>query len=193
MKIKIYPEGKTGKKPKEKNKWINYNKQKELQSFNDFSNENVIYTDGSCDKHKIGGWSFTYKDYSEYGSLRSTTNNQMELLAVIKALEYSYSLNHDIIIVSDSQYCIKGSSIWMYSWFKNGKLNKLDLKNVDLWKQVYKLVKESKNKIQFAWIKGHAGNEMNEKVDKLANKGRIELSNDSRLKQNAFSEVINEV
>ena len=167
-----------------------------MTSFVETTNLNciIIHTDGSCNpKDKTGGWSFICNEYEEYSGAENTTNNRMELTAVLKALEYVKRENlQEVIIVSDSQYVIKGCLDWVYVWFKGGKLNKLDLKNPELWGRVYTLIKELKN-IDFRWTKGHVGNEMNEKVDKLANKGRKELNNASRLQQNESSEVLNKV
>lgn len=135
-----------------------------------------IYADGACKNNPgVGGWGVillhgeTKKEL--YGGEQRTTNNRMELTAVIKGLE-ALKEPCDITIYSDSQYVIHAfNHDWISNWKRNGwKLNTVKpLKNDDLWKQLYALT--LKHEITWVWVKGHAGNAYNERADYLANKG----------------------
>ena len=96
-----------------------------------------------------------------------TTNNRMELLAVIKALE---SINHhlEITIYTDSKYVINGITSWIKKWKTNDWKNssKTPVKNIDLWKILD--ISSQKKKIKWEWVKGHSGNTYNDKVDEIA-------------------------
>lgn len=126
--------------------------------------EVTIYTDGGCDNMTgIGGWAFAVsKKYYWSGSCSGTTNNRMELTAIIEAIKTVRAKNKDILIkiVSDSQYCVKGFSEWMHKWVKKD-WNKI--KNPDLWIELY----EIKDKVELSWVRGHSGVPMNEFVDSL--------------------------
>jgi len=123
-----------------------------------------IYTDGSCLKNPgVGGWGIiilnkipTYIS----GGEKYTTNNRMELEAVIKALEFT---SGEVIIYSDSNYVIKGITEWIYSWKKKNWKN---IKNIEYWKRLDEQVQN--RKITWRWVKAHNGNFYNEEVDKLA-------------------------
>ena len=127
------------------------------------SSQITVYTDGSCAPTNPGkgGWAFVILDYKDCewqvsGSEKWSTNNRMELQAVISALEFAYD-EDDFIIYSDSMYvinCAKG--IWKRK------------KNTDMWEK-YKKISENK-KINWIWVKGHNGDKYNEIVDKLAKK-----------------------
>jgi ribonuclease HI len=133
-----------------------------------------IYTDGSCSPNPgVGGWAYIIRYPSEteiigYGYELGSTNNRMEIMAVIKALEY---LNRPsfIELTLDSQYVGYGMIRWMHGWAKTGFNNK----NGDLWKVLYNLYKYHKN-IDVNMIKGHSDCLDNNRCDKLAVKARKE-------------------
>ena len=133
-----------------------------------------IYTDGSCLKNPgSGGWAAIICTDNEVkkisGSEKDTTNNRMELMATINALKEVNS--EDLIeIYTDSKYVKNGITDWIHNWIKNNwkTSNKEDVKNKDLWVQLYDLNKNSK--IKWNWVKAHAGNPLNEEVDLLAKK-----------------------
>jgi ribonuclease HI len=130
-----------------------------------------IYTDGACSGNPgKGGYGivmkFPEKNYEKRYSAgyRLTTNNRMELLAVIVALEKLKSTENDIHIYTDSKYVVDAiQKKWLQSWVKIGFKNK---KNPDLWKRMIPLLKE--HQTTFHWIKGHAGHPENEICDQLA-------------------------
>lgn len=137
-----------------------------------------IYTDGAC-KHQgtpyaKGGWGVVFfnKERPEEYQTRSgkgpvgTTNNRMELQAVIEALKiFQDEKPYRLVINSDSEYVVKGASIWSKKWIQNGFKK---IKNVDLWQELLVLAKG--NYIKWQWVKAHAGNTFNELADELANK-----------------------
>lgn len=140
-----------------------------------------IYTDGACKSNPgEGGFSYLIKmnnviyKYAQ-GEL-TTTNNRMELSAVlfafnaIKNIEIDSKLQYDINVHSDSRYVTDAvNKNWLFNWVRRGFLN---VKNTDLWSQVYLLISplmlQSNVKVNFVWVKGHSGNYYNEIVDKLA-------------------------
>ena len=133
-----------------------------------------IYTDGSCLKNPgDGGWATIIigndKSKEISGSERNTTNNRMELLAPINALK-EMKRDEQIEIYTDSQYVKLGITDWIYKWVLNNwkTSKKEDVKNKDLWIELYNLNKNLD--IKWNWVKAHAGNTMNEKVDLLAKK-----------------------
>ena len=129
-----------------------------------------IYTDGSCSGNPgPGGWGVVLLEnqnrYDLSGGAAATTNNRMELLAVIKALEALKNNSIDIIIYSDSKYVVESvEKGWIWNW---EKVNFKKKHNPDLWKKFIPLYK--KFKIKFEWVKGHSGNIENERCDELAN------------------------
>ena len=136
------------------------------------SNKLEIYTDGAClGNPGPGGWAALIIDNNQErilsGNNEMTTNNRMELLAVIKALE---SINHhlEITIYTDSKYVINGITSWIKKWKTNDWKNssKTPVKNIDLWKILD--VSPQKKKIKWVWVKGHSGNTYNDKVDEIA-------------------------
>ena len=138
-----------------------------------------IYTDGACKGNPgIGGWGalLRYGDHEKEicGGERLTTNNRMELTAVIRALE-SLSRPCVIRLHADSQYVLKGISEWIHAWKQRDwrTADKKPVKNDDLWRQLDALV--AHHEIEWCWVKGHAGHEGNERADKLANQGIEEL------------------
>ena len=140
-----------------------------------------IYTDGACRGNPgPGGWGawLSYKNHQKeyYGAAPDTTNNRMELTAVIEALK-RLTRPCDVIIYTDSQYVKKGITEWLSSWKSRQwktSANK-PVKNVDLWQALDQLVIQ--HRIQWQWVKGHAGNIGNEKADSLANLAIDELLN----------------
>lgn len=143
-------------------------------------NENIgnieIFTDGACKGNPgNGGWGaiLKYKNFRKeiYGGEQNTTNNRMELLAVIKALQCLKTTALQIVINTDSKYVANGISNWISNWKKNGwkTSNKQAVKNVDLWQTLDEL--NQKYNIQWNWVKGHNGNPENERADELANLG----------------------
>ncbi len=134
-----------------------------------------IFTDGACKGNPgRGGWGalvrFGTQEQELFGGEALTTNNRMELTAVIRALE---TLNERcrVRLHTDSQYVQKGISEWIIGWKKRGwkTADKKPVKNVDLWLQLDQLA--SQHDVEWLWVKGHAGHEGNEHADRLANQG----------------------
>lgn len=135
----------------------------------------IIYTDGACKGNPgPGGWGailISGKNEKElFGGEANTTNNRMELLAVIRALE-ALKRPCQIALYTDSQYVCKGISEWLVGWKAKGwkTAAKQPVKNVDLWQTLDALVQQ--HKISWHWVKGHAGHPGNERADQLANRG----------------------
>ena len=137
------------------------------------------FTDGACRGNPgPGGWGvlLRYNDHEKrlYGGETETTNNRMELMAAIKALE---SLNRQckVKLTTDSQYVQKGISEWLENWKKRGwkTAAKKPVKNVDLWQRLDKATED--HDIEWHWVKGHSGHIENEIADQLANQGIDEL------------------
>ena len=131
-----------------------------------------IYTDGSCLTNPgDGGWAAIINIDGEIkkisGNEKNTTNNRMELMAPINALKYMNSKD-PIVIFTDSKYVKNGITEWINTWVLNNwkTSNKEDVKNKDLWIELYKL-NQSLN-IKWNWVKAHAGDTLNEEVDMLA-------------------------
>ena len=133
-----------------------------------------IYTDGSCYKNPgPGGWAaIILKDNNQKiisGKQKNTTNNQMELTAAIKALEY-FSQKQEVVIFTDSNYVKEGITNWIKVWkkkdWKNSK--KKPVKNIDLWKKLEEL--DNFHKVKWKWVKAHSNNLLNNLVDRLAKK-----------------------
>jgi len=140
-----------------------------------------IFTDGACKGNPgIGGWGAILR-YGKHekkinGAARDTTNNRMELTAVIRALE---TLKGACVVhlTTDSQYVQKGITEWLPEWKKrNWKTSaKKPVKNVDLWQVLDTLA--AKHQVHWHWVRGHAGHLENEMVDELANKAIKEILN----------------
>ncbi len=133
-----------------------------------------IYTDGSClENPGNGGWAAIINDNGNTkkisGSEKNTTNNRMELIATINALE-DLNVNDEIQIYTDSQYVKLGITEWIKSWVKNNWKNskKEEVKNKDLWLKLYNL--NNSLNVKWNWVKAHAGDPLNEEVDLLAKK-----------------------
>ena len=134
-----------------------------------------VYADGACKGNPgVGGWgvllSHGGRTRELYGGEAHTTNNRMELTAVIRALE---ALNRQcqVKLHTDSKYVQQGISVWIHDWKKRGwkTADKKPVKNVDLWRQLDELAQQ--HEIEWIWVKGHAGHDGNERADELANRG----------------------
>lgn len=140
-----------------------------------------IYTDGACKGNPgPGGWGaiLSYQGVKKemHGAEVNTTNNRMELQAVIEALR-SLKRPCDIRIYTDSRYVQQGMNEWLANWkAKNWKTSaKKDVKNVDLWQALDALT--APHRIEWHWVKGHNGHPMNERADVLANLGVAQIQN----------------
>ncbi len=143
-----------------------------------------IFTDGGCRGNPgPGGWGAILTagaaEKELWGGEPDTTNNRMELTAVIRALE---ALKRPVAarLHTDSQYVQKGISQWIHNWKRNGwrTADKKPVKNADLWQQLDRLV--AQHQIEWVWVKGHAGHPGNERADQLANRGIDELLSTQR-------------
>lgn len=140
------------------------------------SNELIeIFTDGACKGNPgPGGWGAWLRcgkhEKELCGGEPLTTNNRMELLAVIRALE-SLKRPSRARVATDSQYVQKGISEWIKGWKARGwrTSSKAPVKNVDLWQELD--AQASRHEIEWVWVKGHAGHDGNERADALANRG----------------------
>ena len=137
-----------------------------------------IYTDGACSGNPgKGGWGALIQENDNEkklsGSELNTTNNRMELTAVIKALEH-YDEAREIEVFTDSKYVMQGITEWIKKWKNNHwkTSQKKDVKNKDLW--VLLDTVSAKHDIKWSWVKGHAGNYGNEIADKLATQAILE-------------------
>jgi len=146
-------------------------------------NKVVIYTDGACKGNPgPGGWGAVLRaaDGAEKelcGGEAQTTNNRMEMMAVIEALSALKRPCHVVLHV-DSQYVLKGMTEWLQGWKAKGwrTAAKQPVKNVDLWRRLDALVHQSEHRIEWQWVKGHAGDPGNERADALANQGVEQLA-----------------
>jgi ribonuclease HI len=135
----------------------------------------IIYTDGACRGNPgPGGWGavLNYKGKSRelYGGELETTNNRMELMAAIQALE-TLTRSCTVLIHTDSKYVLQGITEWMSNWKKRGwkTAARTPAKNEDLWRRLDAAIE--RHDIEWRWIKGHSGNDGNERADALANLG----------------------
>jgi ribonuclease HI len=136
-----------------------------------------IYTDGACKGNPgPGGWGVFLKSGATekelFGGELETTNNRMELTAVIRALE-ALKRPCQVTLHADSQYVLKGITEWLVGWKAKGwkTAAKQPVKNVDLWQQLDAVVSTSGHKIDWRWVRGHNGDPGNERADGLANRG----------------------
>ncbi|HWA39099.1 MAG TPA: ribonuclease HI [Burkholderiales bacterium] len=134
-----------------------------------------IFTDGACRGNPgPGGWGVVlrYKASEKelWGGEAQTTNNRMELTAVIRALE-ALKQPSRVRLYTDSQYVQKGISEWIHSWKRKGwkTADRKDVKNVDLWQALDRVA--ALHEVEWKWVRGHAGHPENERADALANKG----------------------
>lgn len=143
-----------------------------------------IYTDGACKGNPgVGGWGalleYNGRSRELFGGEAHTTNNRMELTAVIRALE---ALRHRcrVRLHTDSQYVQLGISTWIHSWKKRGwkTADRNPVKNADLWRRLDELACE--HDVEWIWVKGHAGHDGNERADELANRGCAAVGAENR-------------
>lgn len=139
-----------------------------------------IFTDGACRGNPgPGGWGAILRlggrEKELWGGEAQTTNNRMELTAVIRALE-ALKRPVDARVHTDSQYVINGIQTWIVGWKRNGwkTADKKPVKNADLWQALDALA--AGHRLEWVWVKGHAGHSENERADALANRGIDELS-----------------
>jgi len=137
-----------------------------------------IYTDGACSGNPgPGGWGVLMLSGGEekelYGGEMETTNNRMELMAAIQALE-GLSKARDVDLYTDSKYVGDGITKWLPNWKKNGwkTAAKKPVKNADLWQRLEEATQ--RHDVNWHWVKGHAGHPENERADALANMGMAE-------------------
>ena len=143
-----------------------------------------IFTDGACKGNPgVGGWGALLrtkgKERELFGGEAHTTNNRMELLAAISALE---ALKRPCLvdIHTDSQYLRNGVMSWIHSWKRNGwrTADKKPVKNADLWQRLD--AARERHQVEFKWVRGHAGHELNERADELAREGMAGLQKTRR-------------
>ncbi|MEO6985741.1 MAG: ribonuclease HI [Paralcaligenes sp.] len=134
-----------------------------------------IWTDGACKGNPgLGGWGALLcqgrHEKTLYGGEPDTTNNRMELMAVIEALKV-LKRRCEVVVHTDSQYVQKGMTEWLANWKRRGwrTADKKPVKNADLWQQLDTLVQQ--HSLSWKWVKGHAGDPGNERADELANMG----------------------
>jgi len=140
-------------------------------------NQIQIYTDGACKGNPgLGGWGAVLMsdgtDKELFGGEAVTTNNRMELMAVIEALGALKRPCH-VVLYLDSEYVRKGITEWIAGWKSRGwrTAAKQEVKNVDLWKRLDTAVFGAGHRIEWRWVKGHSGDPGNERADMLANRG----------------------
>jgi len=136
--------------------------------------EVILFTDGACSGNPgPGGWAYllrhpaTERERADSGGDPETTNNRMELLAVIRGLE-ALTRPSVVDLYSDSQYVLKGLKEWMAGWKRRGwkTASKQPVKNRELWERLDEL--RSEHEIRFHWVRGHSGHPENERVDRMA-------------------------
>ncbi|GAB2894080.1 ribonuclease HI [Paralcaligenes sp. KSB-10] len=134
-----------------------------------------IWTDGACKGNPgLGGWGALLRqgphEKTLYGGEPGTTNNRMELMAVIEALK-ALKRHCEVVVHTDSQYVQKGMTEWIANWKRRGwrTADKKPVKNADLWQELDALVQQ--HSLSWQWVKGHAGDPGNERADELANLG----------------------
>ncbi len=148
------------------------------------SDEVDILTDGACSGNPgPGGWGAILRagahEKTLCGGEPATTNNRMELLAVIRALE-TLKRPSKVRVHTDSQYVQKGISEWIHNWKRRGwtTASKQPVKNADLWRELDAV--QAKHDVQWVWVKGHAGHVDNERADALARQGVDQIREQQR-------------
>ena len=139
-----------------------------------------VFTDGACKGNPgPGGWGVLMRwnghEKSLFGGEPLTTNNRMELRAVIEALA-ALKRRSRVRLHTDSQYVHNGISSWIHDWKRRGwkTADKQPVKNVDLWQQLEQLAQ--KHDVQWIWVRGHSGHDGNERADRLANRGVADVT-----------------
>ncbi len=140
--------------------------------------EVVIYTDGACKGNPgPGGWGVLLRvpggaEKELFGGELETTNNRMEMMAVIQALS-ALKRPCNVELHLDSQYVLKGITEWLVGWKAKGwkTASRQPVKNEDLWRRLDELVSQGGHRIDWRWVKGHNGEPGNERADALANRG----------------------
>ncbi len=139
------------------------------------SEDVVIYTDGACSGNPgPGGWGavMIYGDHRKeiYGGEKETTNNRMELMAAIEALN-ALKKSCKVALYTDSNYVKQGITEWIHGWKRNGWKNsqKKPVKNAELWQELESA--QERHAVSWHWVKGHAGHPENERADELARMG----------------------
>ena len=137
----------------------------------------IIHTDGACSGNPgPGGWGAILQSGGKARELKggelATTNNRMELMAAIQALE-ALTKPCKVELHTDSQYVMKGISEWIHNWKRRGWMtaDKKPVKNDDLWKRLD--TARLRHEVDWRWVKGHAGHELNERADQLAREGML--------------------
>ena len=141
----------------------------------------VIHTDGACKGNPgPGGWGALIEHDGSVvelsGGEHATTNNRMEMTAVIRALETLAGSGADVDLYTDSQYVKNGIETWIHGWKRNGwrTADKKPVKNEDLWRILDALA--ARHRIRWHWVRGHNAHPGNERADALANRGVLEVS-----------------
>ena len=140
-----------------------------------------LYTDGACRGNPgPGGWGtvlrFDGNEKELFGGEKNTTNNRMELMAVIRGLQ-ALKRRCAVDVTTDSQYVKNGITQWIHNWKRNGwrTAARKPVKNDDLWRMLDEVV--AQHDVSWHWVKGHSGHPENERADELANRGIDELNN----------------
>jgi ribonuclease HI len=143
-----------------------------------------IWTDGACKGNPgPGGWGallrYGEREKELFGGERQTTNNRMELTAVIEALA-SLKRRCEVVVHTDSQYVQLGITEWIPNWIRRGwkTADRKPVKNADLWQRLHELA--GRHDVHWRWVKGHAGIDGNERADQLANRGVESVSASDR-------------
>lgn len=141
-----------------------------------------LFTDGACKGNPgPGGWGALLRygtvEKELFGGDANTTNNRMELMAVIEGLN-ALTRASDVLVTTDSTYVKNGITQWIDGWKRRGwkTSSKKPVKNVDLWQALEKAV--AAHTVEWAWVKGHSGHPENERADELANRGILEMQNE---------------
>lgn len=147
-------------------------------------NEITMYCDGGCrgnqSKENIGAWGYTLEfngiTKEDSGAVRNTTNNKMELQAVIEGLKAIKKKEYTVNVHVDSNYLLQGITTWIHNWKKKGwrKADKKPVENKELWIELDTLRNEFQN-VNFIKVKGHSGEEGNERVDQLCNEAMDQI------------------
>jgi ribonuclease HI len=140
------------------------------------SNIHVLFTDGACSGNPgPGGWGVVWilpdDTEQEFGGHKDyTTNNEMELTAVVEGLKRLQAFPGEVEIRTDSQYVQKGMTEWISNWERRGWKNadNKQVKNLELWKELLAIVRGRRDPVTWTWVRGHSGNHGNERADAIA-------------------------